>query len=151
MEDPTYTLILCPAVARYPRRNVFARRSIISQPTNLTDPPTYGTTLIPTTYATAQTRRTNLGSALLNLERAGRLSSPSVPASATSPAEITFPGVPYFGKNNRVKNGARRGWAVGMWCKNREEWQIIDLACQAYGLVSVSLYETLGPDVAEYM
>jgi hypothetical protein len=50
-----------------------------------------------------------------------------------------------------VKNGARRGWAVGVWSKNREEWQVVDFACHAYGLVGVSLYETLGPDVAQYM
>ena len=40
---------------------------------------------------------------------------------------------------------------MGVWSGNREEWQVVDLACQGYGLVSVSLYETLGPDVAEYM
>lgn len=40
---------------------------------------------------------------------------------------------------------------MGVWSKNREEWQVVDLATQAYGLVGVSLYETLGPDVAKYM
>lgn len=131
---------------------MFVRRPLLTS--HSTDPsqvPTYGTDLIGTTYATVQERRTALGSALLALERGGRLRSPQVPASTVSPPEITHPGVPHYGASNRVKNGARRGWAVGLWSPNREEWQIVDLACQAYGLVSVSLYETLGPDVAQYM
>ncbi|KAG8982468.1 hypothetical protein FRB90_006767, partial [Tulasnella sp. 427] len=40
---------------------------------------------------------------------------------------------------------------VGIWCPNRPEWQIIDIACQAYNKVSVSLYDTLGPDAVEYI
>ncbi|KAG8901575.1 hypothetical protein FRB99_005208 [Tulasnella sp. 403] len=40
---------------------------------------------------------------------------------------------------------------VGIWSGNRPEWQIVDLACQAYRKVSVSLYDTLGPDVVEYI
>lgn len=112
-------------------------------------PVQYSSTLVPTTYAQLQTRRNAVGSALLALEREGRLKTPSIPGP--TPVEITHPGTPHFGSNNRAKVGARRGWAVGTWSRNREEWQVIDLACQAYGLVSVSLYETLGPDVAQYM
>jgi hypothetical protein len=37
----------------------------------------YGTTLIPTSYATIQARRNAVGSALLALERSGRLRSPN--------------------------------------------------------------------------
>ncbi|KAG8863714.1 hypothetical protein FRB96_007551 [Tulasnella sp. 330] len=40
---------------------------------------------------------------------------------------------------------------VGIWSINRPEWQIIDLACQAYNKVSVSLYDSLGPDACEYI
>ncbi|KAG8921090.1 hypothetical protein FRC01_000420 [Tulasnella sp. 417] len=40
---------------------------------------------------------------------------------------------------------------VGIWSINRPEWQIIDIACQAYNKVSVSLYDTLGPDAVEYI
>ncbi|KII88692.1 hypothetical protein PLICRDRAFT_689891 [Plicaturopsis crispa FD-325 SS-3] len=35
---------------------------------------------------------------------------------------------------------------VGIWSQNRPEWQIIDIALQGYGLVGVSLYDTLGRD-----
>ncbi len=130
---------------------MFMRRPLIPSPvTSPTAEPTYSTTLIPTTYETVQTRRDAIGSALLSLERLGRLCAPDS-SSQVSPAEITFDGVPHFGNHNRAKGGARRGWAVGVWSKNREEWQVVDLACQAYGLVGVSLYETLGPDVAKYM
>lgn len=114
-----------------------------------TSPVQYSSSLETTSYAQLQTRRNAVGSALLALEREGRLKTPAVPGP--TPVEITHPGIPHFGSSNRAKAGARRGWAVGTWSKNREEWQVVDLACQAYGLVGVSLYETLGPDVARYM
>lgn len=129
------------------------RRPVIPAvaPIPIESPAVYGTDLVPTSYATVQQRRSAVGSALLTLEREGRLKSDKVSASSASPAEITHPGVPHYGNSNRAKHGARRGWGVGLWSANREEWQVVDLACQAYGLVSVSLYETLGPDVAKYM
>lgn len=140
------------AVARHPDRALFLRRSVLPAPNNFSaGEPVFGNTLIPTSYAAVQARRTALGSALLALERSGRLRGHTVPATQPSPPEIAQSGVPYFGNSNRAKCGARRGWGVGIWSKNREEWQVVDLACQAYGLVSVSLYETLGPDVAQYM
>jgi len=40
---------------------------------------------------------------------------------------------------------------VGIWSQNRPEWQILDLAFQAYSKVGVSLYDTLGPDSVEYI
>jgi long-chain acyl-CoA synthetase len=134
-----------PAVARHPNRAVMLRIPEVPG----TSPVQYSSSLEPTTYAQLQVRRNALGSALLALEREGRLKTPSIPGP--TPVEITHPGTPHFGSHNRAKAGARRGWAVGTWSKNREEWQVIDLACQAYGLVGVSLYETLGPDVAQYM
>jgi long-chain acyl-CoA synthetase len=42
-------------------------------------------------------------------------------------------------------------FAVGLWCQNRAEWQITDLAIASQSLVTVSLYETLGPDTTEYI
>ncbi|KAJ9616928.1 medium-chain fatty acid-CoA ligase faa2 [Cladophialophora chaetospira] len=47
------------------------------------------------------------------------------------------------------KVGANYG--VGLWCQNRPEWQLTDLACMSQSLYSVSLYETLGPDTSEYI
>ncbi|EXJ60393.1 long-chain acyl-CoA synthetase [Cladophialophora yegresii CBS 114405] len=46
-------------------------------------------------------------------------------------------------------NGSNYG--VGLWCQNRPEWQLTDLACMSQSLYSVSLYETLGPDTSEYI
>ncbi|KAK1070119.1 medium-chain fatty acid-CoA ligase faa2 [Friedmanniomyces endolithicus] len=40
---------------------------------------------------------------------------------------------------------------VGLWCQNRPEWQIVDLGCVSQSLYSVSIYDTLGPDVTEYI
>jgi long-chain acyl-CoA synthetase len=42
-------------------------------------------------------------------------------------------------------------YGVGIWCQNRPEWQIADLACTSQSLFSVSLYDTLGPDASEYI
>ncbi|KAH9854117.1 acetyl-CoA synthetase-like protein [Lenzites betulinus] len=40
---------------------------------------------------------------------------------------------------------------VGIWSKNCPNWQVVDLALQAYGKVGVSLYDTLGKDSAEFI
>lgn len=40
---------------------------------------------------------------------------------------------------------------IGLWCQNRPEWQITDLACASQSLYSVSIYDTLGPDSTEYI
>ncbi|WWC88193.1 uncharacterized protein L201_003098 [Kwoniella dendrophila CBS 6074] len=146
-------------VARYPQRPIFLKRALLPstpaapQSDSAIQEPVYSKTLVPTSYETVASRRSNLGSALLSLEKQGRLTSSNVnlKEGQVNPPEITHPGVPKFGNNNRLKGGSRRGWAVGIWSKNREEWQVVDLACQAYGLVGVSLYETLGPDVAQYI
>ncbi|ORY64048.1 AMP-binding enzyme [Pseudomassariella vexata] len=42
-------------------------------------------------------------------------------------------------------------YGVGLWCQNRAEWQIADIAMVSQSLYSVSLYETLGPDASEYI
>ncbi|TGZ77728.1 long-chain-fatty-acid-CoA ligase/ protein binding protein [Ascodesmis nigricans] len=42
-------------------------------------------------------------------------------------------------------------YGVGLWAFNRPEWQITDLACMSQGLFSVSIYDTLGPQTAEYI
>lgn len=42
-------------------------------------------------------------------------------------------------------------YGVGLWCQNRPEWQITDLACVSQSLYSVSIYDTLGPDTTEYI
>ncbi|KAF7728148.1 hypothetical protein EC973_006663 [Apophysomyces ossiformis] len=40
---------------------------------------------------------------------------------------------------------------IGVWAVNRPEWTITDLACAAYGLTSVAIYDTLGPDTVEFV
>ncbi|WVO19611.1 uncharacterized protein IAS62_000900 [Cryptococcus decagattii] len=135
------------SVKKHADHPLFVRRAL--HPSSTLLEPVWTDTLIPTSYATVQTRRNNFGSALLALEREGRLRNPS--SEDISPPEIKHPGIPFYGDENRRKGGARRGWAVGVWSSNREEWQVMDLACQAFGLVGVSLYETLGPDVARFI
>lgn len=34
---------------------------------------------------------------------------------------------------------------------NRPDWMIADLACQSFGLSTCALYDTLGPDLVEYV
>ena len=60
-----------------------------------------------------------------------------------------------FGKG-LVEIHAREGvtgtqYGVGLWCQNRPEWQVTDLACMSQSLYTVSLYDTLGPDASEYI
>jgi long-chain acyl-CoA synthetase len=40
---------------------------------------------------------------------------------------------------------------VGIYAKNRPEWLITALACQAHSMPIVPLYDTLGPNAAEYI
>ncbi|KNE68493.1 hypothetical protein AMAG_12669 [Allomyces macrogynus ATCC 38327] len=42
-------------------------------------------------------------------------------------------------------------WHLGIYAINRPEWTIADAACHAYSLVSVALYDTLGPDALEFI
>ncbi|OOQ83881.1 putative AMP-binding enzyme [Penicillium brasilianum] len=42
-------------------------------------------------------------------------------------------------------------YGIGLWCQNRPEWQITDLACMSQGLFSVSIYDVLAPDATEYI
>ncbi|KAG0020171.1 hypothetical protein BGZ82_011680 [Podila clonocystis] len=41
-------------------------------------------------------------------------------------------------------------WGLGIWSINRAEWTIAAEACSAYNLVSVGLYDTLGPEAVVY-
>ncbi|KAF9573478.1 hypothetical protein EC968_008454 [Mortierella alpina] len=41
-------------------------------------------------------------------------------------------------------------WFVGIWAINRPEWTIASEACSAYNLISVGLYDTLGPEAVTY-
>ena len=41
-------------------------------------------------------------------------------------------------------------WNVGLYSINRPEWVVCEQACNAWSLVSVALYDTLGPDTLEY-
>ncbi|KAG0380933.1 hypothetical protein BGX24_002615 [Mortierella sp. AD032] len=43
-----------------------------------------------------------------------------------------------------------QGWSVGIWSINRAKWSMTDIACVAYNIVSVGLYDTLGPDAVTY-
>ncbi|KAF9390089.1 hypothetical protein CPB97_009986 [Podila verticillata] len=42
-------------------------------------------------------------------------------------------------------------WSLGIWSHGRPEWFISEMACNTYNLVSVALYDTLGPDAVEYI
>ncbi len=40
---------------------------------------------------------------------------------------------------------------VGLYSRNRYEWVIAEQACNAYGLTSVPLYDTLGADAVAFV
>ncbi|CAG8563810.1 8706_t:CDS:10 [Funneliformis caledonium] len=52
---------------------------------------------------------------------------------------------------NVIKNPKFDQWAVGIYANNRPEWFITDQANCAYNLITVALYDTLGPDTVEYV
>jgi len=47
--------------------------------------------------------------------------------------------------------GQTKGSPVGIYSINRPEWLISDLACSLFGLPSVALYDTLGPDAVIFI
>ncbi|KAF7621778.1 putative AMP-binding enzyme [Aspergillus flavus] len=51
-------------------------------------------------------------------------------------------------KHNCHRSGQ---YGIGLWCQNRPEWQITDLACMSQGLYSVSIYDVLASDATEYI
>ncbi|KAJ3087495.1 hypothetical protein HK102_010942 [Quaeritorhiza haematococci] len=50
-----------------------------------------------------------------------------------------------------VKGDPNKKWNLGIYAVNRPEWMIADLACHAYSLATVALYDTLGPDSVEFI
>jgi len=42
-------------------------------------------------------------------------------------------------------------YGIGLWCQNRPEWQVTDLAAMSQNLFTVSIYDTLGPDTTEFI
>ncbi|KAJ5894098.1 AMP-binding enzyme [Penicillium taxi] len=42
-------------------------------------------------------------------------------------------------------------FGVSLWSLNRPEWQLTDLACMSQSLYTVSIYDVLAPDAAEYI
>eukprot|EP00761_Pharyngomonas_kirbyi_P007638 gb/GECH01007648.1/.p1 GENE.gb/GECH01007648.1/~~gb/GECH01007648.1/.p1 ORF type:complete len:665 (+),score=188.45 gb/GECH01007648.1/:1-1995(+) len=47
--------------------------------------------------------------------------------------------------------GVSEGDKVAIYSKNRPEWQMVAQGCSAYSLVSVALYDSLGPDASKYI
>ena len=50
-----------------------------------------------------------------------------------------------------VSRGLRQGAFVGIYSANCLEWVLTEQACNQYSLVSVPLYDTLGPDAVKYI
>ncbi|KAL9931287.1 hypothetical protein V8E36_009797 [Tilletia maclaganii] len=78
-------------------------------------------------YEQVEEQRTAIGSALTHLARTGALSP-----DGKSPVADTE-------------------WHVALWCQNRPEYQLVDLANMAYTRITVSLYESTEPDMADYI
>ncbi|BFZ61023.1 medium-chain fatty acid-CoA ligase faa2 [Saitoella coloradoensis] len=50
-----------------------------------------------------------------------------------------------------VKPSKQSQYTVGLYSNNRPEWTITDLACQAWSLISVALYDTFGADASTFI
>lgn len=146
------------AAARNGSNPLFLRRPLLSQANPLTTPPTppiYAPNLVAMSYKEANERRHNIGKGLIVLEEDGRLNPRRETSPAASSPGAVGPSGTSSGPSGAALGGPEKignaGFGVGIWSINRPEWQLVDLATQAYSLVSVALYETLGPDVVEYV
>jgi long-chain acyl-CoA synthetase len=121
------------ACAKNANKTIMKWRTLIS-PATATQAAVFSPTLDASmTFAEFGRRRLNVGRALVRLENEGKLGS-RASGSDSKPEYV---------------DGAN--FAVGIWSVNRPEWQIVDFACHAFGLVGVALYDTLGPTVVEYV
>ncbi|KAJ3405864.1 Long chain acyl-CoA synthetase 7 peroxisomal, partial [Chytridiales sp. JEL 0842] len=50
-----------------------------------------------------------------------------------------------------LKEAAKEKWFLGIYAINRPEWVIADLAAISFANATVPLYDTLGPDAAEFI
>ncbi|KAG0040912.1 hypothetical protein BGZ82_006785 [Podila clonocystis] len=50
-----------------------------------------------------------------------------------------------------LQNPQLNRWSLGIWALGRPEWYISEMSCNFFNLVSVALYDTLGPDAVEYI
>jgi long-chain acyl-CoA synthetase len=121
------------AAARNATKDLFRWRALLSQATP-TSPAAYSPILTGMTYLTAAERRLNIGRAITALEDDGRL-APRGAGPGGRPEPIN----------------EQSGFGVGIWSLNRAEWQLVDAGCHAFSLVGVPLYDTLGPNVVEYI
>ncbi|BDD59152.1 hypothetical protein MPDQ_001984 [Monascus purpureus] len=53
--------------------------------------------------------------------------------------------------HNKHRCAKEGQYTVGLWCQNRPEWQLTDLACVSQSLITVSIYDVLAPDATEYI
>ncbi|KAF9157438.1 hypothetical protein DFQ26_008727 [Actinomortierella ambigua] len=74
-------------------------------------------------YTTVSQRRSNFGSGLVEIHHQ------------------LFP---------ELDEGARKQWTVAIWGPNRPEWTIAGLACDAYNLISVGLFDALEIEAIVY-
>jgi len=103
-------------------------------PATPTSPAVFSPVLTGMTYLAARERRLNIGRAIVALEQDGRLGP-----RGSGPS----------GRPELIDEAS--GYGVGIWSMNRAEWQLVDLAGHAFSLVGIPLYDTLGPNVVEYV
>ncbi|KNE70505.1 hypothetical protein AMAG_14629 [Allomyces macrogynus ATCC 38327] len=113
------------AATHYPNDPCFGHRALVQEsPAKAWAPYTWQT------YGQVADRMTNLGSGLLRV----------YDEYVVQPARAKGEPVARLDK-----------WHVGLYSINRPEWLLAEGACNCYSLVSVPLYDTLGPDALEYI
>lgn len=61
-------------------------------------------------------------------------------------------GVPNYLRDNKdhiIEKSC--SFVLSIFAVNRLEWLLTDLACSAYSITNTALYDTLGPDVSQYI
>ncbi|KAG5422221.1 FAA24 [Candida metapsilosis] len=61
-------------------------------------------------------------------------------------------GVPNYLRDNKDRIIEKScSFILSIFAVNRLEWMLTDLACSAYSITNTALYDTLGPDVSQYI
>lgn len=83
--------------------------------------------------------------------------APPDPAAATIPPHTSLRQCPQAGDirtslgSGLLQLGVPPKSMLGLYSVNCKEWVLLDAAAHAYNMVSVPLYDTLGPDAVEYI
>jgi len=107
------------------------------------------------TYAETNTKKKHIGAGIiksLNDNQYLNLELKSHRKVANHLKDWKTYGVPNYLRDNKDHIIERScSFILSIFAVNRMEWLLTDLACSAYSITNTALYDTLGPDVSQYI